>query len=55
MIFKVILKDLVNFFCDSSLVFTSLDPDHMDIFGILDPDPHENLCGSETLGIPLIF
>ena len=21
----------------------------MDIFGILDPDPHENLCGSETL------
>ena len=22
---------------------------HMDIFGILDPDPHENLCGSETL------
>ena len=22
----------------------------MDIFGILDPDPQENLCGSETLG-----
>ena len=22
---------------------------HMDIFGILNPDPHENLCGSETL------
>ena len=22
---------------------------HMDIFGILDPDPHENLSGSETL------
>ena len=22
---------------------------HMDIFGILDPDQHENLCGSETL------
>ena len=21
----------------------------MDIFGILDPDPHENLCESETL------
>ena len=21
----------------------------MDIFWILDPDPHENLCGSETL------
>ena len=21
----------------------------MDILGILDPDPHENLCGSETL------
>ena len=21
----------------------------MDIFGILEPDPHENLCGSETL------
>ena len=21
----------------------------MDIFGIMDPDPHENLCGSETL------
>ena len=21
----------------------------MDIFGILDPDPHENLCGNETL------
>ena len=21
----------------------------MDIFEILDPDPHENLCGSETL------
>ena len=21
----------------------------MDIFGILDPDPHENFCGSETL------
>ena len=21
----------------------------MDIFGILDPYPHENLCGSETL------
>ena len=26
---------------------------HMDIFGILDPDPHENLCGSETLPISL--
>ena len=23
----------------------------MDIFGILDPDPHENLCGSETLAL----
>ena len=48
----------------SYLIFTPLDPDpnkklgvwiririHMDIFGILDPDPdpHENLCGSETL------
>ena len=22
---------------------------HMDIFGILNPDPHENLCGLETL------
>ena len=22
---------------------------HMNIFGILDPDPHENLFGSETL------
>ena len=22
---------------------------HMDIIGILDPDPHENLCVSETL------
>ena len=22
---------------------------HMDMIGILDPDPHENLCGSETL------
>ena len=22
---------------------------HMDIFGIPDPDPHKNLCGSETL------
>ena len=22
---------------------------HMEIFGILDPDAHENLCGSETL------
>ena len=22
---------------------------HVDIFGILDPDPHEILCGSETL------
>ena len=21
----------------------------MDIFGILDPDPHENLCGSDIL------
>ena len=21
----------------------------MDIFGVLDPDPHENLCRSETL------
>ena len=21
----------------------------MEIFGILDPDPHENLCGSEKL------
>ena len=21
----------------------------MDMFGILDPDPHKNLCGSETL------
>ena len=21
----------------------------MDILGVLDPDPHENLCGSETL------
>ena len=21
----------------------------MDMIGILDPDPHENLCGSETL------
>ena len=24
---------------------------HMDIFGIPDPDPHRNLCGSETLVI----
>ena len=23
----------------------------MDIFGILDPDSHENLCGSETLPV----
>ena len=22
---------------------------YMDMIGILDPDPHENLCGSETL------
>ena len=21
----------------------------MEVFGILDPDPHENVCGSETL------
>ena len=27
----------------------------MDIFGILDPDPHENLCGSETLILLLII
>ena len=25
----------------------------MDIFGILDPDPYENLCGSETLLVSL--
>ena len=40
----------------SYLILPPLDPDkkledwiriHMDIFGIL--DPHENLCGSETL------
>ena len=44
------------------LIFTPLDPDpdtnkklgfwiriHMDIFGILDPDLYDNLCGSETL------
>ena len=48
------------------LIFTPLDPDpnkklgvwiriHMDIFGILDPDPHENLCGSETLALSPIF
>ena len=57
MIFYVISKDLdKNFWCIYSLlVFTSLDPSwiriHMDIYGILDldPDPHENLCGSETL------
>ena len=32
-------------------MFTSLDPDPYGHFGILDPgpDPHENLCGSETL------
>ena len=27
----------------------------MDIFGILDPDPHENLCGSETLSSTLLL
>ena len=27
----------------------------MDIFGILEPDPHENLCGSETLGNTINF
>ena len=27
----------------------------MDIFGILDPDPHENLCGSETLILSSAF
>ena len=45
------MKDFVKkFVCNSSsLVFTSLDPDLYDIFGILDPDPQENLCGSETL------
>ena len=26
---------------------------HMDMIGILDPDPHENLCGSETLNLIL--
>ena len=31
----------------SSLVFNSLDPDP--VSWILDPDPDENLCGSETL------
>ena len=23
----------------------------MDIFGILDPDPHENLCGPKVYGL----
>ena len=27
----------------------------MDIFGTLDPDPHENLCGSETLVFILLY
>ena len=27
----------------------------MDILGILDPDPHENLCGSETLIINTVL
>ena len=27
----------------------------MYIFGIPDPDPHENLCGSETLKIRVRF
>ena len=44
------------------LILPPLDPDldsncklglwiriHVDIFRILDPDPHENFCGSETL------
>ena len=26
----------------------------MDIFGIPDPDPHENLCGAETLILAVI-
>ena len=59
--FNVILKDLVKkMLCTySSFVFTSLDPDplpdpHPDPdpyghFWVPNPDPHENLCGSETL------
>ena len=49
----------------SYLFLPPLDPDpdpnkklgvwtriYMDIFGILDPDPNENLCDSETLLVP---
>ena len=52
----------------SYLFLPPLDPDpdpnkklgvwiriHMDIFGILDPDPHKNLCRSETLLFYLQF
>ena len=48
---NVILKDLVeNFYLFFPLqCLSTWIRIHMDIFGILDPDPHKNLCGSETL------
>ena len=41
---KILLK--IWWYKLSYLIFTWI---HMDIFWILDPDPHKNLCGSETL------
>ena len=53
MIFKVILKDLVENLLVQFFFFKSLPPRiririHMDIFWILDTDPHNNRCGSAT-------
>ena len=39
MIFYVILKDLV---LKKFVLLFFFSVNHMDIFGILDPDPHEN-------------
>ena len=58
MIFYVILKDLVEIFFCGPFILLSLPPRiriririqiHMEIFWILDPDPHTNRCGSATL------
>ena len=52
MIFNVILKDLVENFLVYFFLLKSLPLRiriHMDIFGILDPDPLYNRCGSATL------
>ena len=52
------MKDLVEKFLVKFFFFSVYSPwirirnriwIRMDIFGILDSDPHKNLCGSETL------